>query len=170
VSWDGKPDRTNVDLKIDKSVAREATWAFFTSPTWAFNYDMPIPAGDPDVEHSFAMDITPFFGGPVAIHDVTLHMHTRGTEATLDILRADQNNECLLDIPRWDFNWQYPYRLAQPTTVVAGDQLRITCHFNNSPENQPVIDGMQTAPQDLNWGEGTHDEMCLGAIYATAPL
>jgi hypothetical protein len=95
-------------------------------------------------------------------------MHTRGTSATLDTLRADGGDECLLDIPRWDFNWQFPYRLVEPTTLNPGDKLRITCHWDNSPQNQPAVDGMPMAPGDLNWGEGTGDEMCLGAIYASA--
>lgn len=170
ISWDGQPDRTSVDLKLDKTVQTEAMWAFFTNPNWFYSHQMPIPAGAPDVEHSFAMEIAPFFGGPVTVYDVTLHMHTRGTKATLDVVNKDQSESCLLDIPRWDFNWQFPYRLAEPRVIDFGDQLRIDCHWDNSPENQPVVDGMQQPPTDINWGEGTHDEMCLGAVYATPAL
>ena len=32
-----------------------------------------------------------------------------------------------------------------------------------------VVDGKQVQPKDLSWGEGTGDEMCLGAIYVSEP-
>lgn len=35
------------------------------------------------------------------------------------------------------------------------------------PGNQPLMDGKRIEPKELNWGEGTHDEMCLGAVTFT---
>jgi hypothetical protein len=50
-----------------------------------------------------------------------------------------------------------------------GDELRIECHWDNSPENQPIVGGQQQVPQDVGWGEGTSDEMCLGGFYVAPP-
>lgn len=170
ITWNGEPDRTSVDVMLADSVDKEAQWAFYANPQWIFGLDMPIPAGDPDVVHSFSLDPTGFFGGAFDMYQVGLHMHTRGTQATLDIVRENSDEACLLDIPRWDFDWQFPYRLKEPVRIDKGDQLRITCHWDNSPENQPSVGGMPMPPQDLNWGEGTNDEMCLGLVYLTTDI
>jgi hypothetical protein len=42
----------------------------------------------------------------------------------------------------------------------------VECHYDNSPGNQPVVDGQRLPPRDVTWGEGTHDEMCLSYIMA----
>jgi hypothetical protein len=86
-------------------------------------------------------------------------MHTHGTSARFDIHRGGEatNKECMLDIPSWDFHWQgaYPFKTAK--TFNPGDTLYLECHFDNSK-----------GTTDLNWGEGTGDEMCLGAFYVTS--
>lgn len=167
VTYDGRPDRSSIQLKVDSSVDREASWAFFANPAWVFGGDMPIPAGDPDVEHSFALDVTAFVspGRGVTLYEAGLHMHTHGVAAKLDIVRQNGNDECVLDIPRWDFDWQFPYRLTSAKRFEPGDQLRIGCRFDNSPTNQPIVDGVLVPPRDITWGEGTDDEMCLGMLY-----
>ena len=171
VTWDGEPDNSSIDVMVAPSVAKEAQWAFFANPQWIFSGAMPIAAGDPDAVHSFALDPTPYFGGAFDVYQVGVHMHTRGTEATLDVVRAETNEEsCLLDVPRWDFDWQFPYRLIEPTRINPGDHLRLTCHWDNSLENQPYVGGMAMPPSDLNWGEGTNDEMCLGLVYITTDI
>ena len=139
---------------------------------------MKIPAGEADVVHTFEGDITNFIallfpgtpikpGDPYVIHSAALHMHTLGTRASLRVIGPKP--DCLLDIPRWDFNWQRSYFFAEPVTVVSGNELQLECHWDNSAANQPFVDGVQQAPKDVNWGEGTGDEMCLGVVYITAP-
>lgn len=173
------PDRTAVDFRVEQQVQKEAfvlPWANFA--LWVRDRKMPIPAGQADVMHRYALDPTPFFklfgaafplknGEPFTIHSANLHMHTRGKSARLAIERAGGGGECLLEIPRWDFHWQGNYGFKQAKVFRPGDQLAIECHFDNSPGNQPIIDGQQVAPRDLNWGEGTHDEMCIGFMLVT---
>ena len=97
-------------------------------------------------------------------------MHNIGSHATLKLIRPNGGkNECLLDIPKWDFHWQGSYYLAQSTVVNPGDILSIECHWDNSQAHQPVQNGTQAPPKDLYWGEGTGDEMCLGGFYITRP-
>ena len=66
-----------------------------------------------------------------------------------------------MGITDWDFNWQIAYRLKQPVEFYPGDKLRVTCTWDNTVDNQPTSE----APRDLNWGDGTYDEMCLGILY-----
>lgn len=70
----------------------------------------------------------------------------------------------MLQIDDWDFHWQGSYGFRQSEIVRRGDQVSIECHWDNSPANQH--DG--GAPKNVNWGEGTGDEMCVG-FFLTAP-
>jgi hypothetical protein len=47
------------------------------------------------------------------------------------------------------------------------DTLELRCAWDNSAENQPVVDGAPLSPTDVAWGEGSTDEMCLGILYVT---
>ena len=156
---DPGPDMTSIDVKLDAAVEKEAHWQFWADPVWVYGGGMDIPMGDADVTHAFSSDPTGYMSGgkPMTIHSTALHMHTRGTKATLGVKRAAGAEECLLDIPRWDFHWQLNYALEQPVHVAPGDELSIACHWDNS-----------AGTKDLAWGEGTGDEMCLGAVYVTA--
>ena len=102
---------------------------------------------------------------------VAPHMHLFGTRVRVEHIREDGSEACLVDIPRWDFNWQMPYRLHRDAYVEIppGEAVRLTCHYDNSPANQPIIDGAPMAPADLFWGDGTLDEMCLAYISVLEP-
>jgi hypothetical protein len=128
---------------------------------------MNIPAGQADVTHAWTEYPTRYLdaltGGvfqndkPITLHFVGLHMHTLGTHTRLDIQRGSGERECLLDIPRWNFNWQQGYTFVQPKVLNPEDALHLECHWNNSAPGA----------RDVNWGEGTGDEMCLGIFYMT---
>ncbi len=94
---------------------------------------------------------------PFAVHSAALHMHTLGTHARLEVLHPASETECVLDIPHWNFGWQNTFGLRQPKVVRPGDQLAIECHWDNSAPGA----------RDVNWGDGTSDEMCLGVLYIT---
>jgi hypothetical protein len=170
-------DLTQVQLALADSVLRPAVLAPWTDPDWLKGQNMSIPAFQPDVEHDFAYDPTPYMSlltngvlrGPgFRMYSVSLHQHLLGKSSRLEILRAGQDTpECLLDIPRWDFHWQRAYGFAEGKIFHPGDQLKITCHWDNSASAQPMINGVQQTPRDVYWGEGTTDEMCLGLIYIT---
>ena len=93
------------------------------------------------------------------------HMHVRGKTFKYELITAD-GTETLLDIPRYDFNWQLRYDLAQPKVLPRGSQLKITAHFDNSPANQANPDPTQT----VKWGSQTYDEMMIGYIETFRPL
>jgi hypothetical protein len=104
------------------------------------------------------------FTRPVRIYGVAGHMHLRGVEIRLDLDPGTPRARTLLDIPRWDFHWQDAYYLRQPVDAGPGDTVRVTCRFDNSAGNQPVVNGRRLAPRYVLWGEGTTDEMCLGLL------
>ncbi len=177
-----QPEQTKIRLRTAAAVDRRAVVMPFTNLDWVLgSKPMTISAGDPDAVQSYERDMTSvveflFPDGPLTtdapfvVRSAGLHQHTLGTRSTLSVVRSgDTGDECLLDIPRWDFDWQGTYELDEPVTVNPGDRVRIECHWDNSPANQPVVDGAQQTPKDIGWGEGTGDEMCLGLMYVTAP-
>jgi len=57
---------------------------------------------------------------------------------------------------------------VHPVTVGPGDTIRVSCTFDNSKADQPVIGAAQLQPRYVLWGEGTTDEMCLGMLSVAA--
>jgi copper type II ascorbate-dependent monooxygenase-like protein len=168
----GPSDQTSIQLKLDLAVARTAFLLPWADPSWVDAQTMRIPAGEADVRHLFTFTPGPYLGfitnnaipaGRFTVYAAALHQHLRGTRSSLQIERAAGSRECLLDIPRWDFHWQGSYTLKTPKLIDTRDRVTIECHWDNSARNQP--DGLP--PRDLNWGERTDDEMCLGFLYIT---
>ena len=160
-------DRSAVQFRFDETVERSAMYLPWANPNWLSNPNsMLIPAGDAEVRHSFGFDIASMLGANVRIYSANLHMHLLGTRGRQWIQRST-GQACLLDVPRWDFNWQYEFVLEEPEVLAPGDQLWIECEWDNSAANQPIIQGERIEPQDVRWGDGTTDEMCLGIFYVT---
>jgi hypothetical protein len=129
-----------------------------------------------------AMEIAPFEAAEVeqrtyslpadgTIVGVAPHMHVLGTSIDVAI-ESGGADQCLVDVPRWDFHWQQQYTLADDAVVDAkkGDQVTVTCTYDNSVENQPLVDGAQKMPETVWWGEGTLDEMCLAYVTLKVPF
>lgn len=92
------------------------------------------------------------------------HMHLRGKAARYDFERAGTTTT-LLDIPRYDFNWQLLYRFAEPYDLKRGDVLKFTAWYDNSPQNPANPDPTRT----VRWGPQTSDEMHLGYVEYIVP-
>lgn len=88
------------------------------------------------------------------------HMHLRGKAFRYDVTLPDGNTHNLLDIPRYDFNWQLAYTLAEPMTLPAGSVIHTTAVFDNSAGNPANPDPGAT----VRWGRQTYEEMMLGYI------
>ena len=97
----------------------------------------------------------------LTIYGVAGHMHLRGRDVSIVLDPGTPKQRTLLHIPAWDFRWQDAYFLQQPVTVGPTDTLRLSCRFDNSVEAQPPA---VPTPRYVLWGEGTTDEMCLGAL------
>ena len=76
----------------------------------------------------------------------------------------DGAKEILLDVPRYDFNWQMRYDLAEPKLLPSGTRLHCTALFDNSENNLSNPDPRR----DVRWGEQTWDEMMIG-YFTTLP-
>jgi hypothetical protein len=161
------PDSSRVDFELADRVERVASVAQLLDSTWVLGF-MSIPANQADVVHRWRgrpSGLSIF--GSYDVHWVDLHMHTLGSSGSVSIIRSNSQREPLLQIPRWDFNWQQTYIFNKPVKLSAGDQLEVECHFDNTAAHQMIVDGQRLRPRNVNWGEGTTDEMCLGNVLVT---
>ena len=120
------------------------------------NLDIAIKAGDANSVQT-RMLTSPMDGTLVG---VLPHMHTRGKRLEVT-LKGDDGDMCLVRIPAWDFHWQQGYRYEERAYVEIrrGDPLLLTCVYDNSQGREDVF-----------WGEGTSDEMCLNYLEFRTPF
>lgn len=105
------------------------------------------------------------------LRDTTLlgmnpHMHVRGKAFKYELELPDGTREVLLDVPRYDFNWQLWYMLKQPKHIPKGSRMICTAFFDNSDENPANPD----PSREVTWGEQTWDEMMFGFYSTIKPL
>jgi mono/diheme cytochrome c family protein len=94
------------------------------------------------------------------------HMHVRGKAFKFEAVSPDGKTETLLDIPRYDFNWQLRYDYAMPRFLPRGTTIKITAIFDNSASNPANPD----PTKNIRWGQQTYDEMMIGYLEHYTPL
>ena len=92
------------------------------------------------------------------ITSFTPHMHVRGKDMTYIAHFADGKDETLLSVPKYDFNWQITYQLAEPRLFPKGTRIEVIAHYDNSPQNKANPD----PAKDVRWGDQTWEEMMIG--------
>jgi hypothetical protein len=94
-------------------------------------------------------------------------MHMRGKSFRYELIApGSDDREVLLDVPRYDFNWQNSFILAQPRVLRAGSVMHCTAHFDNSSENLANPDPTKT----VRWGPQTWEEMMIGWFDIGIPI
>jgi hypothetical protein len=120
------------------------------------NMGFRIPPGADNHEVSARLPV-PF---NVRILALFPHAHLRGKAARYELHKSDGTMQILLDVPRYDFNWQLEYRFAQPVAITRGSTLVYRAWYDNSSNNPANPDPNKT----VRWGEQTYDEMHLGYV------
>ncbi len=100
-------------------------------------------------------------GNPGRIVSVWGHMHEIGVSFTMTLNPDTPDEQVLLDIPTWSFEWQLDYQPIDDVVLTASDTVRVSCTWDRSL-------GFQNEPRYITWNEGTLDEMCYSSI-ATVP-
>jgi hypothetical protein len=144
------PDRSAVDLTLVESVEKEA---FFTG---TFDISLALTPGMEHIEQTAALPL-PALPGPMQIHGAYPHMHRYGRSLRVEY-DADGASTCLVNVPDYDFAWQQFFFYEEPVTIEppGGGYFRIACGYDTRGADAPIT-----------WGEGTDDEMCIAALYAT---
>ena len=112
---------------------------------------LQIAPGDPNAEAKATVK----FGQPVDLVYMQPHMHLRGKDMRIDARYPDGKEQTLLNVPRYDFNWQIVYYQKQPLRLPKGTELHLTAHWDNSAGNKWNPDPTAT----VRWGDQSWQEM-----------
>ena len=120
----------------------------------AMNVALRIPAGDPNHEVRSSWTAKE----DVLLYSMMPHMHVRGKDFKYTAVYPDGRSEVLLNVPRYDFNWQLGYQLENPILLPKGTRLECVAHYDNSPNNKYNPD----PTKEVRWGDQTWEEMMIG--------
>jgi len=76
------------------------------------------------------------FGADAWLVDMMPHMHLRGKDMTYHLIYPDGRDEVVLNVPKYDFNWQVVYNPETPIRIPKGTKLHVDAHYNNSASNK----------------------------------
>jgi len=114
----------------------------------------PTPNIPPYVENWELIGITPVTE-PITLYAMSPHMHLRGKSLKWVITYPDGREQVILNVPKFDFNWQFNYELAEPLQIPAGSKISGIGVYDNSAKNK-----WNPAPHlPVYWSEQSWDEM-----------
>jgi hypothetical protein len=98
---------------------------------------------------------------------LTAHMHLLGRAMTVVLDAGRPNEQTLLDVNNYNFDYQRSYNLAAPVTVHGGDTLQVNCTYD--PSIRQRLPSLRRLPaRYVTWGDGSSDEMCLAIVQYLA--
>ncbi len=121
------------------------------TPTWT-----NITPYDPEFIQQASITLT----GDANIHSYLAHMHFRGKYMRFYADYPDGTREELINIARYNYNWQLSYTYKEPRFMPAGTRITAVGAFDNSAQNPANPDPARSVP----WGQQSWDEMLFGAV------
>jgi hypothetical protein len=120
------------------------------------NANFTLPAGAPDVRVDAEMTLNQ----DMTVWSMLPHTHVRGKRWHLEAIYPDGRTETVLDVPRYDFNWQTEYVFKEPLQLPKGTKVRSSAWYDNSVANKSNPD----PTVDVHWGDQTWQEMQFTAF------
>jgi hypothetical protein len=149
-------DRTKIGFVFAKQPPANRVARIF-----AANNALAIPAGEPDYKVEAATTLKT----ETTLVPLKPHMHLRGKAMEFRAVYPTGEKEVLLNIPRYDFNWQTEFILDKPRTLPKGTRLEVTATFDNSANNRFNPD----ASKVVKWGDQSWEEMAIGYFEVGFP-
>jgi hypothetical protein len=112
----------------------------------------------PPNESNHEVKATKTLDEDVLITSFMPHMHVRGKAFTYTAVYPDGRSEILLNVPKYDFNWQHTYIPKQPIALPKGTRIDCVAYFDNSVKNKFNPD----PTKEVRWGDQTWEEMMIG--------
>ena len=147
----GKPltDRVQIGFTLAKTTPKRRYLALSTTSP-SDRKQFAIPPMEPNWQAPPAV-VT--FTRNVELVGLMPHMHVRGKAARFYLDRPDGRSETILNVPRYDFNWQLWYDTS--IKVPSGSKMRVMAWYDNSPGNK-----FNPNPQaTVYYGDQTWEEM-----------
>ncbi|MDQ2900120.1 MAG: thiol-disulfide isomerase [Acidobacteriota bacterium] len=118
--------------------------------------DLTIPAGDRNYLSKASMTLA----RPVRLLSIQPHMHFRGKSMAIRAVYPGGREEDLLNVPKYDFNWQTTYVFRDPFELPAGTKIESVAGYDNSVNNAFNPNPATT----VRWGDQTSDEMHIAFL------
>jgi hypothetical protein len=123
-------DHVRIGFTVAKELPKRRYIAMSTSsPSGPDQF--AIPPNNPNWEAPPAV-VT--FNQDVELVGLMPHMHVRGKAARIDMEYADGRKETILNVPRYDFNWQLWYDTS--IKVAKGTTMKAYAWYDNSANNK----------------------------------
>lgn len=145
-------DRTKIGLSFAPAAPRHEVHTSSLA-----NASFVIPPGAADFKIEAKMPAMPFDAKVLAFFP---HAHVRGKAVRYEVKRPGEQLTTLLDVPRYDFNWQFVYRYADPQPLPKGSSMNYVGWYDNSAANPANPDPSAA----VKWGPQTNEEMHLGYL------
>lgn len=152
------PDLTKIGLV--EVAASEVTNEVYTLA--ALDQEFEIPPG---AAHHEVSGQTRFLPQGTQLLAATPHMHLRGKSFFLEASGTKGTTQAILNVPRYDFNWQHTYHLTEPVPLDEFTELRFTASFDNSADNAFNPDPQQW----VSWGDQSFQEMAVAFFEVAEP-
>ena len=142
-------DITSIGLIFAKSPVKHQV---HTRPIMNNRLAIPPGASAHEVKSNFT------FQEDIHIVSFMPHMHLRGKDFLYKAVTPDGKEQMLLNVPKYDFNWQTYYVPAEPLAIAKGTRIECVAHFDNSAANKYNPD----PTREVRWGDQTWEEMMIG--------
>jgi hypothetical protein len=120
------------------------------------NQNFKLPAGAPDTR----VDAELTLNQDTTLWSVLPHTHVRGKRWEVSVVYPDGRSEMILNVPKYDFNWQTDYVFKQPLQLPKGTRIHTAAWYDNSAANKWNPD----STKDVYWGDQTWEEMQFTAF------
>lgn len=160
----GQTDATSINLKFvepqaDIREVKTDLWLFH-QPPMLLDGPLFIPANTKKTFHQMYN----YFPEDVSLLAVFPHMHRVGRSFKIFGMSRETGMMPIIDIPKWDFNWQGFYINQRPMRIPSGATIFGEATYDNTTDNP---DNPMNPPIDVRVGEHTTDEMMLAFFMYT---
>lgn len=151
----GESDQTKIHIKFAESgtTPRPILNEFALNHIIGINEPLVIP---PNEIRTFYNEFT--FTEPVSLLSIFPHAHLICTYLRCEAELPDGTIIPIIEIPRWDFNWQGFYSMKQPIILPEGTTIRGWGTYDNTSANP---NNPSNPPQEVLAGDDTNNEMLV---------
>ncbi|MCH7671182.1 MAG: redoxin domain-containing protein [Proteobacteria bacterium] len=115
-----------------------------------------IPAHDPNFQQTAFVVLAK----DAELYSFLPHMHFRGKSMRFYADYPDGTREELINIAKYNYNWQLSYTFAEPKFVPEGTKITAVAAWDNSAQNP----ANPNPDRNVDWGNESWDEMFFGAM------
>ena len=144
-------DRTRIGLYFGETEMKKEVNAVLAG---SFTFEVPPGAPNHEVTGTWFVD------QDIKVVSFFPHMHLRGKDMRFTATLPDGDKKVLLDVPKYDFDWQLFYYPVEPVSLPKGSRIDILAHYDNSAENLDNPDPGRA----VGFGLESTDEMMFGVF------